>query len=360
MKRIETLTGLRALAALWVVFLHAGVWGGIPMAPIVEAGRYGVDIFFILSGFVISLVHQKDFIQWETAKTARYLLLRIARMYPVHLVMLLTYAAISLAYHAPKFYNNNLKTAAMNLLMLQVLPPAGTLSWNHPAWSISAEWIMYLCFPVVALVFLRLNRAWLNAIVAIGLLVAMEGFRWAVIPGDPKSPGTPLAIEEWQYLWGVARIAFEFGIGCCLYNLYKHNVRIAFNLWAGVALLGLLLAAWVHATGIVMVACATLLVYSLTGVTGLWEKAFSNRPMRYLGEISYSLYMVHEFVFIVLTGIWGLEGIRSVAWFVPGFVVASVLAATVLYTWVEKPSREFLRNWINQRTQNATAIQAYA
>src|SRR5437868_4164153 len=105
MKQISTLTGIRAVAALWVVLFHILQFHGASsslhlgfLKPLASRGYLGVDLFFMLSGFVLSYVHQADFIIRDWGRMSRFFLMRIARIYPVHLFMLLLYVLLVGAY----------------------------------------------------------------------------------------------------------------------------------------------------------------------------------------------------------------------------------------------------------------------
>ena len=90
--QIHALTGIRGIAALWVVILHGATYVNassvLPqwLSNIINKGWLGVDLFFILSGFVIAYVHQSDFVQLKFNSIKQFLKLRLARIYPAHLV----------------------------------------------------------------------------------------------------------------------------------------------------------------------------------------------------------------------------------------------------------------------------------
>src|SRR3977135_1159967 len=89
-EKIDSLTGLRGIAALWVALYHGvgalPIEGAIPavVRNIVGCGWLAVDLFFVLSGYVISYVHQRDFVRVTPSEYLRFLKLRIARIYPAH------------------------------------------------------------------------------------------------------------------------------------------------------------------------------------------------------------------------------------------------------------------------------------
>ena len=113
--KLPSLTGVRGIAALWVVLFHLQQYGdafGLPAMtglPILRTGWAGVDLFFVLSGFVLMLVHERDFPCLAWAPAARFAWLRFFRVYPLATVVLLL------------------------ILLLTLLDPGFTAYWAHSA-----------------------------------------------------------------------------------------------------------------------------------------------------------------------------------------------------------------------------------
>src|SRR6478609_3465827 len=169
MRKLSSLTGIRAIAALWVVLFHLRYLFSFGFFNlIIDKGYLGVDFFFVLSGFIITYVHQKDFSHWppgfvDFRLALRFIVLRWARMLPVHYATLaflvfVTWVRSVLvhtsfwAYHGLPGNSNDL---ILNLFNLQGWGLANHNSWNIPSWSISSEWFAYLLFPTIALLLLR-------------------------------------------------------------------------------------------------------------------------------------------------------------------------------------------------------------
>lgn len=358
--KVSPLTGIRGVAAGWVVLLHLQLLLALPRVPVLTAlvsgGNIGVDLFFMLSGFIIAYTYL-DRLSAPRADGAvrEYLLLRVARVYPVHLVMLLVMAALvaalTIAGSAPA--DGRRFTAlsfVMNLLMLQAVPPA--LAWNDPAWSISTEFAAYLVFPLLVPLLLRLRTR--GALIGMAVLVVagMTGL-WILLAGA----------DSWAYWSGYvlmwARIAICFPAGCLLYVLWRSRPAEHWRRWAAPALL-------VAAAGIVASCFAApsagdvtlpvlaypfllLLLFGLATAPPSAARLLGSRAMVWAGKVSYSVYLVHFPLILVVRAaaqrLGLLEGPTGTALTVGFALVATVVAGGALYHFVEEPARRLIRRW---------------
>ncbi len=172
---ITALTGLRIVAAVWVVLFHfRPMLGDVStdfrdgLAPVLNCGAQGVDLFFILSGFVLTYNYlDRMGRSWSTRATLHFLWLRLARVWPVYLVTL-HIAALWVIFtlhvgHVPSPDAAQLTAISyvrqILLVQLWFVPFFDDSSWDGPAWSISAEWLAYVLFAVMVLVLLRMKQA---------------------------------------------------------------------------------------------------------------------------------------------------------------------------------------------------------
>ena len=169
---IKALSGLRIVAAVWVVLFHfrpllqqASPPLSEALAPILDCGAQGVDLFFILSGFVLTWNYlDRMGPAWSTRATLHFLWLRLARVWPVYLVtMHLAVAWIIFTLNVGDFPSPVAATLTgpnylrqLFLVQLWVVPYFDNSSWDGPAWSISAEWLAYLLFGLMILVIFRM------------------------------------------------------------------------------------------------------------------------------------------------------------------------------------------------------------
>ncbi len=158
-RNIKALTGLRGYAALWVVLSHASFTDSLsaPLAARLNWGRadgvlrheyLAVDLFFVLSGFVLTHAHARELDGGVDGRSyVRFLLLRLARVYPLHLLALV--AAVLIAQVVPSHLENTAGSLVLNILLMSSWGFCSTLSWNGPAWSLSSEWLAYLVLPLM-------------------------------------------------------------------------------------------------------------------------------------------------------------------------------------------------------------------
>ena len=187
---VPSLTGIRGVAALWVVLFHLQQFGkdfGVPAlvgTPVLRSGWTGVDLFFVLSGFVLMLVHERDFGRLHWQRMLRFAWLRVLRVYPLATVVLLLIALLvaldrnfALDWAQGAIPHNLTASAFVRTLFLANrwwLPTDG--DWNQPEWSLSAEILGYAAFPFIALLATRLNNRWLIAAFALGCLLNQTAY----------------------------------------------------------------------------------------------------------------------------------------------------------------------------------------
>src|SRR6187402_3052636 len=150
---IRQLTGVRFIAAIWVVFYHFRfmILGVVPeLKPVgflFEGGYLAVDVFFVLSGYIIAYQYLRAFPRGRGDYGA-FLVKRLARIYPLQLVTLaltVVTVLVGLGIGVPITPASNFTVwgAVQDALLIRgwVVPSQG---WNFPAWSLSAEWFAYL------------------------------------------------------------------------------------------------------------------------------------------------------------------------------------------------------------------------
>jgi peptidoglycan/LPS O-acetylase OafA/YrhL len=376
---IKALTGLRIIAALWVVLFHfrpllreAAPDFSDALAPVLNCGAQGVDLFFILSGFVLTWTYlDRMGWSWSTRATLHFLWLRLARVWPVYLVTLHIAALwVIFTLHVGHVPSENLGSLSAISYVRQILlmqlwfqPYFDGSSWDGPAWSISAEWLAYLLFGVLVLVIFRMaqvTRA--RSLIWLGFAASLPPVLLLLTSGQFYTP--------WSWL---PRIVMQFTAGA-LISVAVRRLRLTAKarLIAGSAatllvasIVGLMyvfdaypITGVQDSGGLVDVLFVPLVMTLAIGAGGLaW--LLSTRVMVFGGQISFCLYMVHELVHT--SWIWTakqfeltLNGLAG-KFIVVGLLAGATGAAAVLFHVVEEPARRWMRKLVDVRNLNAHA-----
>lgn len=340
---IRSLTGLRIVAAAWVLAFHFRNHLGLDLGRfgLVAKGYLGVDLFFILSGFILSHVYMKAWSD-ERFSYGGFLWARLARIYPVHLVTLAATVALwLLAGHFGATFDPvafDPKVLPQHLLLIHAWGTTPSAQWNFPSWSISAEWFAYLAFPVAAWASVALSqRPRVGVILALAVFVAMMTVTTAV--------GAPLTKMTSQ--GGVLRIIPAFLMGVAL-----HRLGSRYDLSLLAARLGVLIATtWVVvATSVglgdiwIWPALAGL-IFCLAECAKAGRSGVLAAPLLvYLGEVSYAVYMTHlpvDIGYFEARERWAPGIMPWAAWV--GVMVVCLMVSVAVHHLVERPARAWLR-----------------
>jgi len=352
-REIVPLTSLRGLAAMAVVAHHLvpkleGLFPGRTFDTF-DRGYLGVDVFFVLSGFVIAY-NYADRIR-SRADYRAFLGYRLARIYPLHLatlvgVVLMVHGAQALGLHIwrPERYALD-EHLLLHLTLTHAWGFEEGLRFNLPSWSISAEWFAYLLFPLFWAVARRAGRRGAGVGAACSVLVSVLVLR--SLGHDLNMPG-PHAL---------VRIGGEFLAGCLLYRSFQ--LRSSASIAASTVvesslLLGVVLLAVSPWADPGMALGAVLAVHLLATGRGPLVRAVAHPSLAWLGTISYSIYLTHLPLLSVLeralpaTALWGTSAAVRVAT-AALHVVLVVLVGAVGYYAVEEPARRVLRRLVRRR-----------
>lgn len=354
--RLHALTGTRFLAALAVFLFHATL-ARLALSPyqgetaltvehlLSKAGWVGVSYFFVLSGFVLA---------WSSrpgTSRRQFWWRRLLRVYPLHLASLL----LALAGYA--WASTTWRELIPNVLLVQSWIPRFETFFgiNSPSWSLSCELFFYACFPLLHRLIGRIEPArlwyWVGGVVAV--VICLPALAYALLPDAPGMPnGFPVSLGQYWlvYLFPPVR-ALEFVLGILLARIVRTGR------WPGLRplpILALTLACYVlalrvpflYGLGAATIVPAMLLIPSVVDAE-LRGRArwLSSRPMVFLGEISFSFYLVHVPLLLVLPDLVGLQHTYSV---LPAtgvlllLLTASLALAWLLHVTVERP---LVRRW---------------
>lgn len=346
-ENIKPLTALRFYAALWVVaFSYWGNLAGVGAAPrLVEHGYLGVDLFFVLSGFILAHVYMQGFAERRVGY-GHFLWARLARIYPLHLATLAGMGLMGAVAVVLGFRMTHpivdLGSLPANLTLTHAWGLARTAAWNHPSWSISAEWFAYLSFPLFAAAAWSLrNRPRLAVAGALVLLFAIHaGYR--ATTGEELTTAT--------IAWGALRIVPCFAYGCAIYLLWRSGaVKTTREALLGVALFvaAILVSVQSGLPDAATVAGFGGLILALAGLSSTGSRRLTSPVGVYLGEISFAIYMVcvpWQVGFVNLSEkLLHLEGGKLPAPLWAVFVLGVIPVAAAAHHLVERPARAAMR-----------------
>lgn len=351
--KLQNLQILRAVAALSVVLAHSlhEVEGlGVGQGAAIGFGRflnlgYGVDMFFVISGFIMLHTSLNQF--GVAGAPAKFFLRRLARIAPLY--WLLTTLMIAGALAAPWLLNvplGDLRHTAASYLFVPDARGAGEV---RPVmalgWTLNYEMMFYVLFAVALLAPARRAIFGLTATMA-----ALALYGVVAAPSD-------LRVAFWT-----SPIILEFLLGVYVALAYNRGVRIGAR--AAAMLLGLGLTGYlvsdvlVTQHALLRLACAGLpaagMVLALTCGPAVRTGRLTALGVA-LGDASYSLYLSHPFLLRPLRVIWAkLVGPHlSPGWFVAACLIASALAALGVYRWVERPLTRLAQNALVGRRRAA-------
>jgi peptidoglycan/LPS O-acetylase OafA/YrhL len=217
---INALTSLRFFGALAVFIDHVLYYITRPphdnFTLLLYKGHMGVDFFFVLSGFILTHVYYSRVLA-GTFSVRKFLVNRIARIYPLHVVAMAAVLVIALV-RGHWGNDTGIHALVTNLLLVQDWGFDKKFSFNPPAWSISAEWFAYLIFPLLILLPARRLDSLSFLIVALGFFGAM----WVATASVLQIPFTGLTLP-----FGTLRILPEFCFGMGLYIFGQSKPRLS-------------------------------------------------------------------------------------------------------------------------------------
>ncbi|HSI53198.1 MAG TPA: acyltransferase [Ramlibacter sp.] len=368
--RFEALDGWRGICACLVVLFHFHGFSPIYSSPLVRNSYLFVDFFFVLSGFVIAWNYATRLGTWPEVR--RFLVLRVGRVYPLHAFMLFCFLAFETAKmfggaDRASAFTGEMQPAAVlsNLFLVQSLHLHDSLTWNGPAWSISTEVWTYVLFALLC-VTLGL-RQWVLAVAAIIPPLALLYL---------SDTGMDVTFD-----WGLLRCIVGFALGVVCYQVHRRRTLSAaptpgpthpmlatlVEVLAVLAVVLFVSAADKSALSLLapFIFAAAVLIFA--SESGWVSQLFRTAPLRWLGTLSYSIYLTHFFIVLLLpkaikavfhVDLWtpmqlasgqfvqayGRNNLEGTLFF--GLALAITIAFSALtYRWIETPGRDWSRRF---------------
>lgn len=372
---LTPLTGLRFFPALHVVCYHFAqdlVPKDTPIYNLIHAGYIGVNLFFILSGFILTYVYVAPSGQ-RSLSCGEFWLARFSRVYPVY--------GLSLLASIPGFvdtirYSHLTATASLAIATsvptaMQSWLPNTACAWNCPGWSISTEAFFYLLFPALGIFLIpQLQRISLA-----GRILAI-GFFWLISMCAPMlytvADRKHMINQTNAFLYDVVQYnplvrLPEFCVGIVLGTMFlsilsSHSPRAILSSLLPPLVLLTIIAVLVGTPGVpaiffhngLLVPLFTLLILTLALHRGPVQTLLSLKPVVLLGEASYSMYIMQDLVWSWLSRAQAAAGLNldiqhSVAYFLT-YVTTLIGVSILTLKLVEVPARRYLRGAWHKET----------
>lgn len=342
------LTGIRFLAAVYVIIFHSRIGSVLKHGPLPLIGKFlvngylAVPLFFILSGFILAYTYAGR-IQ-NRSDYRRFFEARFARIWPVYALSLL----VTFPYPKPA------KGAAI-LLMLQSWNPfdlSMAVAWNGVCWTLSCELLFYILFPFTQRRMERLGSLGLRLALAVCCLVAI---------GTNSASRTLGYQATGLYRWLPLALAHvpEFLVGVGVGNLFlRRNVRQGstpalglregFATYAAALLCFLLLLCEQSTWTSLIVPSFALLLYGLAAERTALSGILSSRPLLLGGGMSYSMYLLQFPVKFGCAAIMAQLGLGSTALRLGTNWIVLLAVSYIMFEGVENPARKVLRGWFEK------------
>ena len=355
----DLLDGLRGVAALMVIFYH--VFEAFATSPIDQRFNHGylaVDFFFILSGFVIGYAYDD---RWKTMTTKDFIKRRLIRLHPM-VVLGAVLGVIAFCIQGCEKWDGTQVSISMvmlalliNLFLIPAVPGSGPeirgngemYPLNGPSWSLFFEYIGNIMY---ALFIRRMSTKALTALVVLAG-IGLASFAIFNFSGAGHL-GVGWTMEEYNLIGGFLRVLFSFSIGLLMSRVFK-TIPVKGAFWiCSLAIVVLLSmpyvgngeALWMN--GIYDSVCAILIFPMLVylGASGKTTDKHSARICKFLGDISYPLYMVHYPLIYLYFGWVKKENLTfAEAW--PealALVIGSIVLAYISLKLYDEPVRRYL------------------
>lgn len=334
----RALTGLRGLAALLVMLHHfqlhlAPLLRVQDPALLLRSGYLGVDLFFVLSGFVMAMTYGT----WFAARVGpvhylRFLLRRVARVWPLHVVIV----GVLLVSALPQVPSAHLVLS--NVFMVQAWGRSAEV--NPPAWSVSAEMLAYAVFPLLTALVLRGGRPG----IVVGLACAAAALATCLWLSPPIGPGRRGLLDIYfnYSMLPDLRCLAGFIVGMVAWQLggtapVQRWTRLP--AFGPAALLLLLVLLLLGVDDLVIYPLMPLVVLGLYHGAGPVHRLLGRAPVRTLGLISYAVYLIHyPLLFAFPFDVGPPAAMLTV------FLLSTLALATVAHLLIELPGRRLVRH----------------
>ena len=361
---IKALTGVRGIAALWVAVYHVLLLDTLPwpVNNLISHGYLAVDMFFILSGFVMALSYRHLFEKKVFGRNYLiFLIRRFARIYPLYFVATLFIVLINIV-HVSKSWDPSIASLLENIFLIQGWGLGNSI--DGASWSISTELAAYLLFPVFVMTTLRGKYALATsaALYIIGIITLSQ----IDLSAYEVNGHWPMNIYYASTPYPLIRCLCEFGVGLVTFRLAlsdKVKGLISSTLVSVVLFMTSFTLLFIRDTDVIFIATIPFIIIVLsTASDNLISRLFAWKPVFFLGEISYAVYLLHfEFLRVrVLGKPWlihhNVQPVLAEVTASSMFLVGLLFTSYVAFRFLEVPARRAIRRLEDRLGRNAGEV----
>ena len=348
---MRALTGIRGAAALLVLLYHLYSRGRVfgPLQPVVDHGYLAVDLFFVLSGFILALTYGERFRAGVLRRDLRdFFWRRLGRLYPLYVAASMLALGLDLLL-ADSFKVPSTAAFLANVAMIQAWGIGASVCGQ--AWSISTERGAYFTFPFLVLLLSR--RPWSVVpclLLSVSVLLILASSDARALGETPDARSGSLDIWNGATAFPLLRCLAGFALGvaaCRVGHLSALNRAFQVPCLADIAACLALGAMWAG-RDVAAVASFAILIAALARGSSLSGRFLATAPVHWLGVISYSIYLLQITVWRGLRlpvehlmASAGVPHAPSVTRAV--IVVVVIIVADISYRLIERPARNAVR-----------------
>ncbi|WP_425425273.1 acyltransferase family protein [Vibrio sonorensis] len=366
-EHIKQLDGLRGISALMIIVFHFSIQ--FASVHIFKSFYLFVDVFFILSGFLIEHCYGRK--NREALEPREFIVRRFARLWPLHVFMLSVFT-IAFFFSLQGIVDNNSNTVLSFITTVFLVQNWGVielkgLPWNGVSWSVSCELFVYILWLAVNKFFSQYRVLVYGCLVIVSLL--------ALLSTSPYTVDGHIA-THYILSHGVFRAATSFFLGSIICVLITHNPNILGQLGNKLLIVTMLVMGLIHykmsasdyllldkySLGYVLLLVVhPLLMISLVSSKNGGSRLLSSKLLRETGRLSYGIYLVHPILMYGLTYYITSHSLAWMSWFLLllTFLLIVCFVSELTYRLVELPGKKCLIRWLNYPRRSVTRQTHY-
>jgi len=343
--RIDQVTFTRFLAAISIVVFHFGKnifpFNHESISFLFRHANIGVSYFFILSGFVMSIAYGNK----SRINPFEYLKNRFARIYPVYLLAILLVLTYNITTNSP-IDNNGL---ILNILTMQAWVPGKALSFNYPGWSLSVEIFFYILFPFLSN-YIYKEKHFKLLVVLVILIWFISQCTLHLIASSNIYHSFPAEKLDLTYYFPLMHLN-EFLIGnlagLIFMKKFKENNR-SYD-WLIFFIITIIIIALKYPAGLdyhngMLAIFFVPLILLISSSNGKLVSILNKKPFIFLGEISYSIYILQLPIFLWSDKLFYYLHINDQIIKFYGSFFFLIIASIISYIIIETPLRKQIKN----------------